>query len=104
MIRPVVSAEPLTGTEDEHVTPGEEENFSVYPVPADKYLYLDTFNAEQGTYRLFILDITGRRIGEYDPAKNKTIFTGDLKPGVYIAILLETRSGRQFTKKLIINH
>ncbi len=104
MIRPVLGASPLTGTGPVLNPPLEDENFSVYPVPADRYLHVGVDDPGISGRTIILMDITGRRLGEYDPSSVKEIYTGDLKPGIYFVVLSNSLTGRQITRKVIINH
>ncbi len=104
MVRPVMSVGPLTGT-GHTANPGVgPEDFNVYPVPADRYLRIDVNLPDLTGFRVSLMDITGRRLGIYDPASQDNIYTGDLKPGIYFMVLSNPRTGQSFSRKVIINH
>ena len=104
MIRPVVSSGPLTGIGKSLSKGSAGDYFSVYPVPADRYLTIELKGSDGSGEKVFLVDLTGRRLGEYDPAAQNIIYTGDLKPGIYFVVLTNQRTGQQFTRKVIINH
>jgi len=103
MLRPVVSLDPLTGIRAPEPARANNDLFRAYPIPADQYLHID-FNPNGSGYQLEMVDITGRRLGEYDPSNQTMIYTGDLKPGVYFLILRNQSTGQSSSKKVIINH
>ena len=104
MVRPYMSPEPLTGTGSIKDPLATKEAFTVFPVPADQYLYFQSDSPHLADCKLSLFDITGRLLGEYDPTSVRSIFTGDYKAGVYFVVLSNSLTGRHSTRKVIINH
>ncbi len=73
-------------------------NLSIWPNPADEVIHLITFKP----YKVFIYNLLGRKMLETAVNKNKTIYVGNLKSGIYLVRFIA--ENQDFTYKLIISH
>jgi hypothetical protein len=71
-------------------------SFSVYPNPADRFLYL---RGNNGYDQLEVFDLTGRSIKSFSHKKITMLEVSDMKPGVYI--IKATSEGKDFVSKFL---
>jgi hypothetical protein len=81
-------------------------NIVAYPNPADDYIKVSLIHENQSSRisRIELLDISGRLIKTYNPNQEDCLFTGDLVNGMYFLRMNDPATGKDSTKKIIINH
>jgi hypothetical protein len=102
MIRPVVSKTPLLSKSSDFKT--EQGNILIYPNPANEILQIKIENFYSSDYAISIYDITGKIVIQSSYTSNEQIYTGNLKDGLYMLLLVNTQSGERTSHKLIIRH
>lgn len=78
-----------------------EMNISVQPNPASDYVLISINGADNGTLK--IVDVLGNVVLRETISGSKKIDLGDFRNGVYF-ITIETGSGKNLTRKLIVRH
>ena len=102
MLRPVMSMNPLvSGLPQEKV---RESLLKIYPNPAGSYFQFDISGGQITDYSLYLLDVTGRRIATANPSMVNELNVSELKNGIYFVYLVNHRTGKSWTEKLIIHH
>lgn len=78
-----------------------ELNISVQPNPASDYVLISMNGTDNGTLK--IVDVLGNVVLKETISGSKKIDLGDFRNGVYF-ITIETGSGKNLTRKLIVRH
>jgi hypothetical protein len=100
---------PKTALQDEEfLFTDENVSFSgIYPNPASEKAFIDyNFHKENTKAKLFVMNVLGNRVGEYNfskDAKRLTIATKDLASGVYF-YTLNVGGKNVITRRLIVKH
>lgn len=71
---------------------GFEANMVVVPNPAQDYFYISEIPENS---RIEVIDVTGRLLRAFDDAKDKSIYIGDLNPGLLL-VRISDSTGRFF--------
>jgi hypothetical protein len=102
MIRPVLSQKKLISSEPELIL--NKGTLSVYPNPADKELFFSKLpNQSEKDFSVTLYDVSGRKIRTIIHGES-SMYTGDIKEGIYIIRLTDLKNNAVSSAKIIISH
>ncbi|MBC8110708.1 MAG: T9SS type A sorting domain-containing protein [Verrucomicrobia bacterium] len=107
-VRPLHLSPKIALQDEEFLFTDENVSFSaIYPNPASERAFIDyNFHKDNTKAKLFVMNVLGNRVGEYNfskEAKRLTIATKDLASGVYF-YTLSVGGKNVITRRLIVKH
>jgi len=102
MLRPVLSKTPLKVDNRQNNLPTGSIN--IYPNPAHSFIHIDLKDQNPTEMSVEIYDLSGRLILHHHSRSDESIYTGDLKNGIYFLRISLHDPAMIFSNKVIIQH
>jgi hypothetical protein len=99
MIRPILSKFIGVPTGIAESTNKNQQDFSVYPNPANRELHVGLNQLEN--YNIKLIDLTGKEVSKL-MANGQTIDLPELAEGFYLLVFENSQTQQKFVKKIII--